>query len=257
MSVARPGLRAVWWAVLRVGAVGSLALASAACGLFDAPPPLPTAAPSNANLLANPGFEAGGEPWRVTGVRGLERAPLPFTDGAPYIGARSMELKVVGGETDQGTKATVAAQSVDPQAFPEFVSGFYRVDDWQPTARFVYLYFSITVHGGDFTDGAPTHELRVIIGAPVEPPQEPQVVYAFLSRAAPVLHRWTYVGFPVKSAFQAHVGQMPSRWDGIDIGMAVRFDGRDTHDPPVSAAVSFDDLYAGPQADNPNRPRDP
>jgi len=243
--------------VLRGAAVACLALASAACGLFDAPPPLPTVEPANANLLANAGFEAGAAPWVAATVPPQPGAALQLSDRSPHAGAHAVELTLAGGEGEKETRAAVATQASKPTAFPEFVSGFYRVDDWQPQAPFQYLYFSITVHGGDLADGAPAHELRILIGAVSEPPLEPFVTYAFLSRAAPVLHRWTYFGFPVEQTFRSHFVQLPSRWDGIDVSVGVRFDLRDAHDAPASADVVFDDLYAGTQADNPNRPPDP
>ena len=250
-------MRVVWRVVLRGTAVACLALASAACGLFDAPPPLPTTTKADANLLVNAGFETGAAPWVAATVPPQPGAAIELSERLPHAGANAVELKLAGGEGDEGARATVATQAANPAAFPEFVSGFYRVDDWQPHAPFQYLYFSITVHGGDFRDGLPTHELRVLVGATVEPPLQTFVTYAFLSRAAPVLHRWTYFGFPVKEAFEPHFAQLPSRWDGIDVSVAVRYDVRNAHDAPASASVVFDDLYAGRQADNPNRPPDP
>lgn len=250
-------MRVVWRVVLRGAAVACLALASSACGLFDAPPPLPTVATPNANLLANAGFEAGAAPWVAATVPPQPAAAIRLSAVSPHAGAQAVELKLAGAEGDERARATVATQAVNAAAFPEFVSGFYRVDDWQPHSPFQYLYFSITVHGGDFADGAPTHELRVLVGASSEPPLQPFVTFAFLSRAAPVLHRWTYFGFPVKPTFQTHFAFLPSHWDGIDVSVGVRFDGRAAHDTPASADVVFDDLYAGTQADNPNRPPDP
>jgi hypothetical protein len=243
--------------LLRGTAVASVALASWACGLFDAPPPLPTVATPTANLLANGGFEAGVAPWVAHTLPAQPGATLQLSDRSPHAGAHAVELTLSGAEAGDAARAVVVTQAANPQAFPEFVSGYYRVDDWQPHAPSEYLYFSITVRGGDFPGGAPAHELRVLIGAPSEPELQPFLTFAFLSRAAPVLHRWTYFGFPVKPAFQLHFEQMPSRWDGIDVSVAVRFDGRDAGDAPSSASVLFDDLYAGTQVDNPNRPPDP
>ena len=250
-------MRVVWRVVLRGAAVACLALASSACGLFDAPPPLPTAVPANVNILVNAGFEAGPEPWVASSGADFQSAPVVISDVAPHGGKHALELKLAGGGAEGDTQAGVVTQATNPHEFPEFVSGFYRVDDWQPRAQFRYLYVSVTVAGGDFPGGARFHELRILVGAPTEPPLLPNLTFAFLRRDPPVLHHWTYFGFPLKTTFQSHFAYLPPHWDAIYITVGVRSDLSDASRTSGSADVVFDDLYAGTQADNPNRPPDP
>ena len=61
-------------------------------------------------------------------------------------------------------------QEVKAPLFPEFASGFYRVNAWQPAATFQYMQFVVIVRGGDFGDDIALHEIRFpIAGIDHEP----------------------------------------------------------------------------------------
>jgi hypothetical protein len=256
MSFERWGRR-VWWNRLRLIGAASLVVTASSCGLFDAPPPLPTPGPSFSNLIANPGFEILGAPWIAIGFPPPPVTTPPLSTDRPHGGNVSLDLSLLGREGSPARAASAGWQRLGSATFPEFVSGFYRVDDWQPHADFQYLYFGVTVRGGDFVDGMPLHEIRFLVGAPENPAPDANVAYIFLSRAAPVLHQWTYFSYPVRQAFDERFGGAPNKWDSIEVQVGVRFDGRKPEDPPSSAEVFFDDMYAGPQADNSNRPPEP
>ncbi|MDP9236043.1 MAG: hypothetical protein M3P30_01360 [Chloroflexota bacterium] len=145
-------------------------------------------------------------------------------------------------------------QGIGTDTFPEFISGFYRVDRWAPHADVQYLEFLVSVQGADFDQEGQSRELRFSIGALDQPLIEPDVSYVFVSRAPPVLHKWTYFSYPVRQAFESRFEKVPTHWQGISIGVGARLDGRQPNNAPASADVLFDDIYAGPQADNPNRP---
>lgn len=226
------------------------------CGLLDSPPPLQTPAPSLANIIANPGFEIYGAPWIAGGSPPPALTVPPNSPDRPHGGNVSLDLKLVSGGEDMPFVATTVAQRLNATVFPEFVSGFYRVDAWEPHADFQYLYFAVAVDGGDFGDGRTRHEIRFLVGAPSEPALEPDVRYIFLSRSSPVLQRWTYVSYPVRAAFEQRFGGAPSSWEGIEISVGVRSDRPRRGEPSSFARVFFDDMYAGSQADNPNRPDD-
>ncbi len=255
MIKARRGDSVRWLA--SCGITACLVVATSACGVFDAPPPVPTQSGASSNILVNPGFEEGGPPWIPSTIPPSDAPPVSLSDDRPHGGDRSAELKLDAATGEGGTRAVSSVQGTAPAEFPEFVSGFYRITDWQPRATFQYVYFTVTVHGGDFGNGAPAHEIRFVIGAAIEPSLEPDVQYVFLSRNPPALGRWTYFSYPVRQAFADRFQHVPARWTSVDIGIGVRLDGRDVQDAPASADVQYDDLYAGPQSANPNRPADP
>ena len=235
--------------------LASLALAPlvAACGLFDELPPVPTPTPTAANIIQNPGFESGSDPWRALDQPTWR--PYGISDSVARSGTHSLELSLRGEAGELNTRITGAMQPVAAPLFPEYVSGFYRVDDWEPAATFQYMQFVVVVRGADFGDGAPVHEVRFpIAGIEREPFTLSNARFLFLSRNPPVKGQWTYFGYPVKQAFQTRLGKVPERWDSIELFFEVRYDGKAAEQGVTSAHVYYDDLYAGPQIDNPNRP---
>ncbi len=227
-------IRAVWTlaAVLVV-----LALSGAACGLYRAAPLAPTPTPSHASIVRDGGFEARAGAWMPSGAGAF------VAKGIAHGGTQSAALRTPAG----GSGSVAIVQALDTAAFPEFVSGFYRLDAWHPASGARSIEFAVTVRGGDFADGAPSHTVRFVIGglAAAPPGLPPTEKYVFLSRAAPKVGVWTYFGYPVKDAFEKAFGRAPTRWTGIDLSLAATTGG---------ATAYFDDIYAGPQFENPNRP---
>lgn len=235
---------------LRGTAILGVALLAASCGLSKTPSPLPTATVVDTNLIANNGFEAGVAPWVAATLPNQPGKTPSISDGVAHAGTHSVELRLTS--SGEGSGVNAASQSVATKDFPEFFAGFYRIDDWQPHALFQYVYFSVNVHGGEFSDPGQPHEVRFLTGARIEPSLEPGVVYVFLSRDAPVVGKWTYFSYPVKTAFE-HFGALPAKWDSVDVSVGVRYDGQQPQDASSSADVFYDDLYLGPQASNPDR----
>ncbi len=241
--------------VRRMALLAALAAAPliAGCGLLDELPPIPTPTPSAANLLQNPGFENGADPWFA--LQQDTWRPFEISDSVARTGEHSLGLDLQGEDDAIATRIVGAIQPISATVFPEYVSGFYRVDDWQPQATFQYLQFVIVVRGGDFGDDFGIHEMRFpIAGIDREPFLLSNARFLFLSREAPKLRKWVYFGYPVRQAFATRLGRVPERWDSIEAFFEVRYDGKTAEQPATSARVYFDDLYAGPLLDNPNHP---
>jgi hypothetical protein len=232
--------------------LGALALA---CGTLDGetpgPTPIPTAAPG---ILVNGGFEDGEAPWtyRVQ----PEWSGFEIADDPVRSGERSLRLSL----RDPGDASNVhiagAVQEVRPAEFPEFVSGYYRVEGWEPRdVTFQYVQFVVIVYGADYGDDFNLHEIRFpLAGAPREPFQLLNAKWVFLSRDQPKTGKWVYFGYPLRQAFIDKWGKAPDRWDRIELFLEVRYDGRTAADAGMSADVYFDDVYLGPWPGNPNRP---
>lgn len=215
-----------------------LMLASA-CGAFEESPPRPTPTPTTANVIRDGGFEAGGEGWQPD----IESARVDVSTEAAHAGAASLRLIL------EGAGGGAVRQSMQAAEFPEYVSGFFLVEEWAGDGA-KGLEFVVRVSGGDLDDGYEVHELRVALGGDLAPLELPFVRYVYVDRDAPPSGEWTYFGYPVRHAFETAFGRLPGGWDGIDLVLGVR------GGEGAAAVVRFDELYAGPLRFNPNRPDD-
>jgi hypothetical protein len=251
MHVNAPG----WLGLLVVA--GLLPLLGA-CTVLEEAAVTPTSTPAPApNLLLNPGFEGGDTPWIFRDQP--EWSGFRTTEEAARSGEAGLRLELRDPGDASGVHIAGAVQEVRGLAeFPEFISGFYRVEDWQPQdVAFQYVQFVVVVAGGDYGDEYDSHQIRVpLAGAESEPFQLLNARWLFLSRDQPVVGEWVYFGYPLRQAFIDKWGKAPATWDGIEIFLEVRYDGKTAADSGMSADVSFDDLYLGTQAGNPNRPED-
>ncbi len=131
--------------------------------------------------------------------------------------------------------------------FPEFLSGFYRVDAWPGDGA--YLRFTVYAPTGAF-EAAP--EIWFIIAGSAPAPSETSLApTVFLSRAAPVIGEWTYFAYPLRQAFLDNVAAIPATWASIQVSVELR-SGADG----AEATAYFDDIYLGTQIGNPNRPKE-
>lgn len=207
------------------------------CGAFDESPPSPTPAPSAANLLVDAGFEGLAPAWTVFPPANAHE----ISTAAAHGGASSLAFHAT-----PAVPALAASQALNPVAFPEFLSGYYRVDDWPDDGA--VLQFVVKAAGGAPDE---VREVRFIIaGADTEPEQSPTARYVFLSRNRPSVGEWTYFGYPIALAFEGRTGSIPQAWTSIDITLEVRTADGD------GVTVYYDDMYVGTQAANPNRPKE-
>ena len=246
----------------RIGRLSGLAAAllcvasAGGCGVFDDQPFVPTATPRpSANVLQNPGFENGPEPWYS--LEQDEWRHFAIADGFAHSGDHSVKLELRGGEQDERTRIVGAVQRIEPGlAFPEFMSGYYYVDHWQSVEPLQYLQFVISIHGGNNSDGGDIHQVRIIVaGTPEDPFRLSNARYVYLNRDDPAIGQWTYFSYPVLDAVRKALGWDPVGWDYIETFFEARYDAK-TLGTVADADVYYDDLYLGPQAFNPNRPPD-
>jgi hypothetical protein len=207
----------------------------AACGLLEESPPTPTPTPAASNVLIDPGFETSEPPaWLALGGEGI--LVLPPSQETVRSGVYSARFATDG--------VRGAVQSIATAEFPEFLSGYYRVPRWPRDGAFLQV--TVRAPTGAF-EAVP--EVRFIIAGTGAAP-DPAARYVFLSRDRPASGDWTYFAYPVRDAFAAQ-GGVPAAWASIDITVEVVATG-----PDVEAVAYFDDLYAGTQIGNPNRPKE-
>ena len=207
------------------------------CGAFEESPATPTPEPSSANLLVDAGFEGSAPAWVAFPPAGAHEIVSEPARG----GTSSMALRL---SSEIG--ALSVTQALNPAAFPEFLSGYYRVDEWPDDA---YLQFVVRAPGGAPEE---VREVRFIIaGAAADPEPAVQAKYVYLNRGAPVRGEWVYFAYPIRQAFEARVGVVPQAWNSIDISLEAHSLGS-----TPDATVYYDDLYVGTQAQNPNKPKE-
>jgi hypothetical protein len=239
---------------LTAGCTLASAALLAGCGLLDAPPPGPAPSPGpSVNVVSNGGFEDGDAPWAY------KQSPnwnaFAISDTVAHSGNHSLELNLRGDDAASGGNIVGAYAALNATEFPEYLSGYYRVDSWNPHAGFQYLQFVVIVRGGDFGSEFDVIEIRfALAGINREPFNISNARFIFLSRDQPKLHQWVYFGYPLRQAFATRIGKVPTQWDSIEVFLEVRYDGKTAGSGESSADAYFDDIYAGPQALNPNHP---
>jgi len=234
-----------------LAAVVLVALLSAACGVFAEQPVIASPTPLiHPNVLVNSGFESGAEPWFAR----ESSAGLPvvqLTDQAARSGDFSLALSI-DSSPEQTSAVSQAVQRIQGDVFPEFVSGYYYVADWEPGDASQYVAFTVSIQGGNHPDGTDVHELRfVLAGAAGEPEPPADGAYVFLSRDEPAKGEWTYFAYPLLEAVRTRLDWDPIGWEHIDLSFEVRYDQKPS-DATATATVRFDDLYFGPQVFSPN-----
>ncbi len=206
-----------------------MALLASACGLYAGRELQLTPTPAQANLLDDAGFESGLGPWQPSGQVGIGREARS--------GARSFML------TSAGSAPAAASQTLRSKGIPEYVSGFYRADSWNAAPNAGFISFVIRTKGVATTTAA--SGVRFFIAGARTAPRDPDpgISNLFIGRGAPAVGAWTYFAYPVGDAVRQTIGSATAAGGDVTLSLEVR-----------GGAVSFDDLYAGTQFDNPNRP---
>jgi hypothetical protein len=142
-----------------------------------------------------------------------------------------------------------------PGGFPDTLSGWYRVEEWEKEAEATDLYVQAVV----IIWGDPRTQELVKIDSPIENYQirfylagltEPAFTLSnarleFVTRQpAPLKGAWVPFTIPVKAKFQEHWGVVPEGYEFIRVLFEARWDNR----PPgskVDAEVFYDDLFFG------------
>lgn len=221
-----------------------------------------------ANLFRNPGFEEGsegcstrvatehapGEPWFSIDSEGWG-PPCKVSSDRFHSGQQSALLNLRSKRSPRPTQVYGLAQEVAPPEFPEVVSGYYRVENWQRGAERQYLQFVVIVSGADNMPGNfPNHQLRFILAGIDKPPfQLGNAHFVFIDTGEPKTDEWVFFERNVREDFEEFWGAVPEGYDDIRILFEVRYDEKDSPTPEAIADVYYDDLYVGPADGNTNQ----
>ena len=238
-------------------AMATLAVLGAACGGGG-----PTAAPGGAsgaavpqNLFLNPSFEEGDAPWFSLVTPGWG-TPFAVSQEVAHSGRNSGLLKMRAAPEDGGTQVFGLIQEITPSQFPEFLSGYYWVDNWTRGTDKQYLQFVVIAAGAtNLHDQFNNYQIRYpLAGISEDPFPIANADFIFVGTGEPVEGRWVYFERDIRQDFEKVWGAVPKGFSKLRILFEVRYDGKAPGSGPAAADVYYDDLYLGPKKANPNRP---
>jgi hypothetical protein len=227
------------------------------------PPAVSTAAPATAtpspavagNLLVNPGFEEGEEPWFSMDTEAWG-TPFRVSGAAAHSGGHGALLEMRAGPAAAGPRVFGVVQEISPAQFPELLSGYYRVQNWVRGTEKQYLQFVVIVFGAtNLPGGYVNHQIRFpLAGIDKQPFEIANAHFIFVGTEEPVTDRWVYFERNISDDFRKLWGAVPEGFQTIRIFFEVRYDDKKAGSGDVEADAFYDDLYVGPAAANPNRP---
>lgn len=196
------------------------------------------------NLLRNPGFEEGAEPW----ISLDPDSSFELSQDAAFTGAASAKLHMDDGPDITGSKVYYLVQELTPSRFPEVLRGAYRVANWNQGTLKQYLQVVVIVYGADNNPVSEVDNFQIryllagVDGAPLE---IGNAKYLSFSAEEPILDNWLGFETNVMQDFQDQWGVVPQGYDKIRVLFEVRFDDKAEADGQATADVWYDDLYLG------------
>jgi hypothetical protein len=203
-----------------------------------------------ANLFHNPGFESGENPWCV-----IHPPKFKISQKLSHSGKSSALLQMLLPAEAAGSKVYYLVQEIVPQEFPEFLSGYYRVEKWTKGTPKQYLQFVVIVVGAtNLPGGFSNHQIRYLLaGISKDPFRITNAFFVYIGKREPLMGQWVYFERNIKQDFQDLWGAVPQGFHKIRVLFEVRVDYKEVG-APSEADVYYDDLYIGPANENPNRP---
>ncbi len=206
------------------------------------------------NLLQNPGFEQGADPWHTMDTAGWSR-DFDVTDVLAHSGAHSLHVTLVPPPQPEQDWVFGVAQDITTNEVPEYVSGYYRVENWQKATPSQYLQFVVIVFSKDPSTGTTTNtQLRYLLaGASTEPFRIDNAKFIFVNRSEPAMGQWVHLSGNVREDFQKEWGSLPQNITSVRIFFEARYDSSTAIQPQIGGDVYYDDVYAGSKSGAPDQ----
>ena len=205
------------------------------------------------NIFQNSGFEAGAAPWCVLSPPMFEVSTDQYHSGQA---SACMQLDEPARST--GIMLRYLVQEMAPTEFPEFISGYYRVDKWNKGTPKQYLQFVIIVFestNSPYIDyGVSNFQIRYpLAGISEDPFSIGNAKFVYIGTEEPQIGEWVYFERNIKQDYEQLWGSVPEGFTFIRILFEVRYDDKEIG-APAEAKVYYDDLYLGVASENPNHP---
>jgi hypothetical protein len=214
-----------------------------------------------ANLLRNPGFEAGRDGWTHMGTSAWGAFDIVSEPTHSGEAAAHLALRWESGRPGQPVKVYGVVQEPAPEEFPEVLAGWYRVGEWWKEAPETHLYVQVVVIVWDDPAtaelvGVPSqgpspirnYQLRYYLAGLQEPPfRLRNARLAFVEKGPPRAGEWVRFELPLREDFRRLWGRVPSGYSSLRVLFEARWDGKPAG-AGVRADVWYDDLYLGPSS---------
>jgi len=240
-------------------------LSALSCGVGEEPRPAEAVAEPPANLLANPGFEAGREGWSYPTYSKYWK-DFEIVESGARAGLRAAHLRLERepGSPPRRTEISGVVQELRPEVFPERLGGWYRVERWEKGSEPMALYLQVVVIVWDdpriatiLQSQRPIGNLRnyqvryYLVGLEEPPFQLINARLEFVEKGPPRLGVWTHFEVPLRADFERLWGVVPEGYERLRILFEARWDNMPAA-AGVRADVYYDDLYldsgAGPDS---------
>ena len=214
--------------------------------LGSAPPVSPPATINTpdpqGNLFGNPNFENGRDPWYS-----LKQPDFILSGDQAQSGGHSALLQMRDTVDETGAKVYYLVQEIQPQDFPEVLSGYYRVQNWKRGTAKQYMQFVVIAFDvKNLPENFPNHQIRYpLAGIDTQPFPIGNAKFVFISKDEPVQGEWVHFERNIKEDFQQLWGAAPQGFTKLRILFEVRYDDKVAGDGAPEADVYYDDLYIG------------
>jgi len=175
------------------------------------------------------------------------------TNSQAHSGKNSVHLALKSPSAPALNRVFGVVQDIDLTDLPEYISGYYRVENWQKGTDFQYLQFVVIVFTTDPQTGqtANTQIRYLLAGAPSDPFEIGNAKFVFVTKDEPVTGQWVHFGRNIREDFQEKWGGVPQNITSIRLFFETRFDSPTEIQPQMAGDIYYDDLYVGPQSKAP------
>ena len=208
------------------------------------------------NLFIDPSFEIydrydeGRVWWNFAERDSAVWHDFEIRDDRALSGERSAYAPL-DSDTQGGQRAIqgVVQEVEAPDGMPRYLSGWYRVEDWQRGCKAQYLQIVVIVW--DFQEqirGQRWPNIQVaatMAGVDGPPIRIGNRKFAIAGPVEPVQDEWVFFEFDLHELFDFNWGIIPSKYGYLRVFYEVRYDDHTGFGPAAKADVWFDDLYIG------------
>ena len=197
------------------------------------------------NVFLNPGFEEGAKPWFF--LKG-NRHWLGFSvvSSLAHSGRASARIRMEVPPDKFGTKVYGLIQEASPKGFPDYISGYYRIEQWQRGTPKQYLQFVVIVWEEPAETRVPNYQIRYILTGIDSPPFKiGNAKFVFVGNREPIIGEWIRFERNIREDFKNLWGRIPSRFVKVRVLFEARYDDKTEGSGQILAEVYYDDLFFG------------
>ncbi|MCA9298411.1 MAG: hypothetical protein KDA28_05055, partial [Phycisphaerales bacterium] len=183
-------------------------------------------------------------------------ADYDISSDVAHRGEQAALLRLDTRESDNGARIYGVIQEFDEQAFPRYLSGWYRVEDWARGTEKQYIQVVVIAwRPSPMPVGmrSGSYQIAYTLAGVAQPPLRIANRKFILSGVVePVEDEWIFFEFDLHDDFRKQWRLIPSNYEFVRVLFEVRYDDKDEAEPVGAARVYYDDLYIGPESRAPS-----